>query len=483
MGKGTSNLADPAAERGVLSTICKFGADAYFDVADILCTNSFTIESNQVIWKCVEHIFKTGDKNTKLDVPFILSAAKEINCEDQLENKSEREHLRAIFNNPVVLDNARNFGAKVKKLEIARNSADVIENVYKSVVNISGSETISEILGLIESPIFDFVSSLNSNVDGAKKLGENIQEYIQHLANNPQQSIGIPTGNPIYDSIIGGGFRRKTVNVIGARPKIGKTSLADNIGLHISKNLGIPVLNLDTEMSADDHKARLLSNLSEVPISKVEDGIFAQNVEQFSSVNLAGRILESIPYYHEVVTGKNIEEIISSMRRWLMKEVGFNKSGQTNDCLIMYDYLKLMTPDSIKSMQEYQALGFQMTALHNFAVLYDIPIFLLVQLNRDGINQETAAVASGSDRIIWFCSNFSIFKPKSPEELAQDGVKMGNRKLVPLACRHGPGLEQGQYISMNFYKEINKITEYDLSNSNDPTGFETDEGSEDIPFV
>ena len=58
-----------------------------------------------------------------------------------------------------------------------------------------------------------------------------------------------------------------------------------------------------------------------------------------------------------------------------------------------------------------------------------------VQLNRDGITKESTDTASGSDRIIWLCSNFTIFKRKSDEEIAEDGPENGNRKLLPLVSR------------------------------------------------
>ena len=47
-----------------------------------------------------------------------------------------------------------------------------------------------------------------------------------------------------------------------------------------------------------------------------------------------------------------------------------------------------------------------------------------MQLNRDGIDEESTAVASGSDRILMYCISFTIFKQKSDEEIAEDGIKM-----------------------------------------------------------
>tara|TARA_Y100000004_G_scaffold2908_1_gene3453 strand:- start:754 stop:1212 length:459 start_codon:yes stop_codon:yes gene_type:complete len=111
------------------------------------------------------------------------------------------------------------------------------------------------------------------------------------------------------------------------------------------------------------------------------------------------------------------------------------------------------------SMQEYQVLGFQITQLHNFMVKYDVPCLSFVQLNRDGITKESTDVVSGSDRLIWLCTSFSIFKMKSEEEVAEDRVENGNRKLVPVVSRHGEGLDDGDYVSMKMFGKIGRLEE------------------------
>jgi hypothetical protein len=145
-----------------------------------------------------------------------------------------------------------------------------------------------------------------------------------------------------------------------------------------------------------------------------------------------------------------------------------------------------------QDLKEYQVLGFMMTSLHNFAVRYQVPIVAFIQLNRDGITKESTDTASGSDRIIWLCSNFSIFKRKSDEEIAEDGPNNGNRKLLPLVSRHGGGLDDNDYINCYMKGWCAKITEgktrLELLNNNktDDEGFVVDEESDDnyeeIPF-
>jgi len=310
------------------------------------------------------------------------------------------------------------------------------------------------------------------------------------VSSNPLDQVGIPTGFNRYDFSIGGGLRRGTVNVVGARPKIGKTLFGENVGIYIAKHLGIPVLNLDTEMMRKDHQDRGMAMLTEIAISDIETGKFSENSYKNQKIRKAADEVKDIPYYHKSIGGKPFEDQLSVMRRWIAKEVGVNAEGNAKDCVIIYDYLKIMDSADISGdMKEYQALGFLMTSLHNFAIRYEVPILAFIQLNRDGITKESTDTASGSDRIIWLCSNFSIYKSKSDEEIAKDGPENGNRKLVPVIARHGEGLADKDYININMIGKYGKLTEgrtaFELESGvdvDDPVE-QRDYAHDDIPFV
>jgi replicative DNA helicase len=484
------DLNDPAAERAVLAGICSYGASAYYDVAEFLGVDTFTIDSNQMIYKCLKHALEDDD-TVDIDLPTILSSAAEIGVSYFFDKREELKHLDAVIKLPVNLENVRKFGAKIKRLEVARLMATQLEEARDKISNINGDESINHILGIAEDAIFNFGSMLNEGGDNPELLGSGIEEYVKYLEENPCQTMGISTGYPVYDQAIGGGLRRGTVNIIGARPKTGKTLLSDNIGMHIASELGIPVLNLDTEMTADDHKHRSLAALSEVSINDIETGQFASTADKRERVYKAAQKLNEMPYYHRSIGGVPFEEQLSIIRRWLAKEVGLNDDGSAKECVIIYDYLKLMSSDAISnSMAEFQVLGFMMTGLHNFALRYKVPILSFIQLNRDGITRESTDAASGSDRIIWLCSNFTIFKRKSDEEIAEDGANNGNRKLVPIAARHGGGLDEGDYINMHMKGWCGKIeegqtaSELRQSNQNSEEGFIVeDEREDEIPFT
>ncbi len=457
MATKNDKLVDLVTERACLSGIANYGTEGYDEIADIVDEHTFSDEYNQVFFKCFIHSLK--DDTRKLDLASIMAAATALGYQHILGQNNERKLLRAIMLFPVERDNLRKLAGRIKKLQLARDLLKRIELSKKAIQDITGDEPIDNILAMAESPIIEFTNELmNSQGSRPELMGKGLREYIDYLQANVVEAVGIATPYPNYNNAIGGGLRKKTINLIGARAKIGKTSLGDNVAIHVASNLNIPVLNIDTEMSLEDHRVRILANLSGVPIDEIEKGVFGQNTFKIQQIKKAVDKLEKMPYYYESVAGKPFEEILSAMRYWIKRKVGKDENGQTKPCLIIYDYLKLMGTEGLKDLQEYQLLGFQISALHNFMVTHDVPCLAFIQLNRDGINKEDTSVISGSDRQVWICSNFSIFKPKSDDEVAQD-PKAGNRKLVPMVARHGAGLDEGDYINMQFTGQFNKITE------------------------
>ncbi len=482
-------LADPSAERAVLSGIYKYGDEVYLEISDILDDGSFTIDSNKLIYSCLKKLY---EKQASVDIASILSVAQELGISHILASKEETQHLKAIIDFPVNKENVIRFAAKIKKLQIARLLHEELDKAKDKLLDVNGNESISSIISIAEDTVFNFTSLISDSDNNPESIGSKINDYIDNLISNPIDQVGIPTGFPVYDQAIGGGLRRSTVNVIAARPKTGKTLLVDNMGWHISQR-GIPVLNLDTEMTKEDHINRLLAMIAEIEINAIETGQFANSQDKKHKIMKAVEALKSSNIYYKSIAGKSFEEQLALMKRWLVKDVGLEDDGSAKPCVIFYDYLKLMdTQGMSQDLKEYQVLGFMMTALHNFATKYKVPIVAFVQLNRDGITKESTDTASGSDRIIWLCSNFTIFKRKSDEEIAEDGPNEGNRKLVPIISRHGGGLDDNDYINCHMKGWCAKISEgrtkLEIANNTDTkskNNFKIEKINEDenIPFV
>ena len=481
-------IKDVTAERAVLAGLIQHGYDAFIDVDPILNEESFTQEENYIIYSCLKKLF---EESTTVDLPTLFSAAKNIGLDGLFLDRVPKEYYKNLSAVDVDLSNVKKQAWTLCKFDIARKVYETAGKIQKDVAEVTGDETVSEIISIGEAPFFEFSSSLNNQVDNAPvDIGEDIDEYIQHLIETPREMMGISTGFSRFDKAIGGGLRRGNIDLIGARAKAGKSLFADSVALHVADKLGVPVLMLDTEMSKEDHVHRLLANMCDVPINDISTGKFAKSSGLQERISQGAETLKSLPYKYITIAGTSFDETLSIMRRWLKKDVGYDENGVSNPCLIIYDYLKLTNSSQMDNMQEFQALGYQMQQLVNFVIKEKVPCLSFVQLNRDGITRESEDVISGSDRLTFYCSSLSLFKRKSEEEFAEDAGESGNSKLVPLISRHGGGLtDDFDYINMHLNGEYGRIdegftkSEYILENKRHKEGFDNEVDNNEEGFV
>ena len=471
-------LQDLGAERAVLAGLFAYGLESYIEISDVLDHNSFANQSNQIIYKCIEKVFTN---EAEIDIATFLSAAGNIGFAEFFKEKRELSYIKSLMDFPIKKDNVLYFVAQIKKFELGRKIKSLAGKISLDVDQINGDENVDEIISIIENPIIEFLKEDNSKTK-PEKIGDGADEYLEFLLENKCDQIGISSGFDRYDAAIGGGLRRKCVDLVSARPKVGKSVFGDNVAVHVASN-NIPVLMLDTEMSKEDHLNRIIASVSKVSINDISTGSFSKNEEQSIAVKNAVEKIKDIPYTYVSVAGAPFESILNHIKRWIIQEVGVDENGRTNECLVVYDYLKLMSSTSItNNIQEYQALGFQITNLHNLAVKYDFACLAFVQLNRDGITKESTDAVSGSDRLIWLCTSFSIFKEKSAEELAEGGPRAGNRKLVPVVCRHGPGMQDGNYINLNMSGQHALLSELRTRDELITTGHDDAIEGAELPF-
>lgn len=469
-------MQDIASERAVLSTIIQYGSKAYVEISDLISTNTFSDDNNKILYKIFSNILNTQEQ---IDLASIMSNANELKLSSFIEKEDNIRYIRSLLNFPINIDNIRSFAKKLKKLEITRKAQFKHKIAFDELQNITGKESIDEILSISERPIKELYDELSDKQEGPVLIWDGGEEFLTNLADNPVENIGIPTPWARYNAAIGGGLRRGGVSLIGARPKNGKSTMSKDCGVHVAKTLKIPVLYLDTEMLKNEQLMRIVAGLSRIDTSRIETGKFGKTeIERQRVINTIKQNAK-VPFYHISIAGKDFEEVMTIIRRWILRVVGYDDNGKVKDCLVIYDYFKLMSSDSLKSMEEYQALGFQVSALSDFCKQLDFPVLAFVQLNRDGVTKETSDIISQSDRLLWLCTSFSILKRKTEEEISVDGQENGNTKLIPLEARFGPCLEFGDYINLNFEKNISTMTELKTRNElkieNNNSGFNVDE--------
>jgi replicative DNA helicase len=460
---------DFEAQDQILASIYKHGREVFDDISHIITSKTFTSTFRQDLYLCFEEIFKPSnnevDENNVIDLPLIQQAAKNIKRQDYFHRSDIINDVRDIASTPTTdPSNIKRIAAKIRKLEIARILIDEQEESQNKLGRVTGQEDIPTILSIAEDPIFNFYEKV-FDLEGAKLIGENAVEHLEHLRDNPQDQAGISTGFKEYDRAIGGGLRDGSVDIIGARMKQGKTTLA----LNMCKNMigyEVPVLFVDTEMDSNPHLYRLLASITGVETNLIETGHFADNPEDEKLVFETAKKLEKpdpkYRYYYKSVAGMAFEEQMSIMRRWLIKDVGLDEKRKAKTCVIIYDWIKVADKSDLSSsIHEHQLLGFMLSTLNNFAVKYSVPILALLQLNRDGIRVEDTDAVAGSDRLGHFCSSLTFLKPRLEEEEQSDPPDSGNKKLVPIVCRYGPGLDhERQYIRVSLDGKCARMEEH-----------------------
>ncbi len=442
-------IQDLETEKSILAAIFEHGKDAFIEVSDIVSSESFKDQTHQVFYSVLS---KCMDKSDKVDIPIFLSSAHELGLD--LVVKEQSELTDKLRDRKCELRHVRDFAKKIARLHIARVGQAHLRAQSYELEKVTGEESATEIIGIIEKAGYEVQRLLNSNEEGSQLIGSGIKDYIEELIKHPNIEVGVPTGYKWFDKAIGGGLRPGGYTLFGARPKAGKTSFALNVAMFVASKLKMPVLFLDSEMTPRQHWCRMISNKTSIPISTVEHSRFTGNKSFVEQIRLAGNSIDGLPITHQRIAGKDFDEIIAICRRWVTKTVGFNISGQTKNCLIVYDYFKLMDPKSLKNLKEWEILGYAATKLSDFLGDFNIPCLAMVQLNKE---RDIAQ----SDRLIWLALAVAALFIKTPEEIVTDGYENGNRKIITPDnyIRFGGGLDPDDYINLDFNGECCQITE------------------------
>lgn len=440
-------LRNLGAERGLITGLVN-NPDMFFEVDAVLNSRDFDDSCNAQTYELLKHIIV--NKGAKvIDKMLLITEAKELNLTNYFQNTNNYDRLDPFFIDVVDKTNLMEFAVCIKEYSLKRG---LLKSLSDSANFVENSRTIpiGEVISKAESTVFDYVKDI-TKTDDLKSLTDGFLDWVNDVADNPRENVGVTTGFDEYDKLIGGGCRKKSVNVIVARAKNGKSTFGLNAAKYNAIDKKIPTLYLDTELAFEEQRFRMGGCISGVPYSELETGFWRASEDKIRKVSDAWKKMKDAPdFYHINVAGMDIDSIISIIRKFVAKHVGYNPDGTTKDCFVVFDYLKMMDYSGMsKNMSEYQLLGIQLTKLHDTAIRYDIPILTMVQSNRDGLNREDEGIVAGSDRISWFCSSLTLLKRKTPEEINEDGgPENGNCKLKVLLARFGPGHFGDEYISL-----------------------------------
>jgi replicative DNA helicase len=192
--------------------------------------------------------------------------------------------------------------------------------------------------------------------------------------------LGLSTGLQSLDGPTEG-LKGGEVWVLAARPSLGKTSLACQIGMHCSlpsasgeKPPTTVIFSL--EMPTEHLAARLISSHSDISLKRLRDGM-AGEVGR-SRYEQSKKVITKSSLYIEDATDLTVAQMKAICRKYERE----HKLG-----VVVIDYLQLVNPADRRAPREQQIA--QMSRdIKKMAKELRIPIILLAQLNRKSETEE-----------------------------------------------------------------------------------------------
>lgn len=198
-------------------------------------------------------------------------------------------------------------------------------------------------------------------------------DWLDQVRQRRQAVSGVPSGLTDLDALTRG-FQPGTLVVIGARPGMGKTSLATHITLHAARG-GRTVAAFSLEMSNDELFVRQLAATAQIDSHRVQSGYIGER--EWGRLSQAIGTLAELSIFADETPGIATFAIKSRLRR-LKAERGVD--------LVVIDYLQLLSAPGKRETRALEVAGMT-TALKSLARELKVPILLLAQLNRDAAKE------------------------------------------------------------------------------------------------
>jgi replicative DNA helicase len=255
---------------------------------------------------------------------------------------------------------------------------------------------------------------------------------LQERAQNPGATTGIPTGFVDLDRMLAG-LQPSDLVILAARPAMGKTALALNVGRNCADSCGVGIFSL--EMSRDQLVSRLMCAEARVDAGKVRTG--SVGGDEWARLQEASERIYNLPLYIDDTPGLTIAQVRSKARRL--------KALNPSLGLIIVDYIGLMGGE--KGVPREQQVAASSRGLKALAKELNITVLCLSQLNR-GVEdrnpkipqlsdlRESGAIEQDAD-VIMFIYRDEYYNPDSPREGEADVIiakqRGGSTGVVPLA--------------------------------------------------
>lgn len=359
------------AEQSVLGSLM-IDKNAIIKVGDLLSAEDFYKNSHGKIYEAMLYLY---EHHEPIDLLSLSSRLKDTN---ELEKIGGHSFLASLANTVPTAANIVHYAKIVSKKAVLRK---LIDNASQIIVDAyNEKEEIEKTLDNAEQKIFSVSKKhIRQDFTSIKPILEEAFDRIDDLHKNKGKMRGIPTGFTELDNILSG-LQESNLVIIGARPSVGKSSLAMDLARHAAVDSKIPVGVFSLEMSKGEVIDRLICAQANIDLWKLRTGKLSSMGENddFSKIGHAMGVLSEAPIFIDDSASLNVMAMRTMARR-LQSEHGLG--------MIIVDYLQLIEGRSNSDNRAVEVSEIS-RSLKGLARELSIPIVALSQLSR-GIESRT----------------------------------------------------------------------------------------------
>ena len=325
----------------------------------------------------VEHFYKPAHQHVYAAVRGLMANGQPVDVvtvSDELRRNGLLDEiggapfLLELQNATPAISNASRYAKIVIDTAVLRRLIAVASEIAE--IGYLEPDDVSKALDEAESKVFELAEDRITN--STRPLSDLLPLAMDHLQETYERGdiiTGTPTGLTDLDEKLSR-LQPSTLNIIGARPAMGKSSLGLGIATHVARSTDKPVLVFSLEMGHHEMTSSILAREAEIDTQKLRTGRLSEN--DWTKLGRAINRLD-IPLLLDDNPRVTVMEIRAKARR-----VKANNGGLA---LIVIDYLQLMTGGTSAENRQLEVSEIS-RGLKILARELEVPIVALSQLSR-----------------------------------------------------------------------------------------------------
>lgn len=358
-------------------------------------------------------------------------------ADDDLKSVGGWAYLARLMGSSVHVLDAPAAARTIRDCAIRRGLITVLTEAIPDAYDVAAEATAAETIEAVERRLYELADGAIEG--GFRPFRASLTEAVKSAEaahQKPDGMTGQTTGLRDLDKMLGG-LNRSDLVILAARPGMGKSALASNIGFATAET-GAVAGFFSLEMSAEQLATRIVAEQAGVPTERVKRGQLTG--AEFDRVITASQRLEALPMFLDDTAAVTLQGIATRARR-LKRAQGL--------ALIIIDYLQLITTAGRRAENRVQEVSEISRGLKTLAKELDVPVLALSQLSR-AVEQrsdkrpqladlrESGSIEQDADVVMFIYREEYYLERGTEDDRARLASVAGKAELAIAKNRHGP---------------------------------------------